>query len=292
MLYVQFQKTRWMTCWHTSTWCTKVSSSHAKGETNTSIPFLDVKVTRQQDGSLSTCTYRKPTHTDQYLHFSSHHPRAHKSSVVTTLLRRAFTHCSTEEERKSELAHIHKALTINGYPCRFVNSRLPEAKRRTEPRENNPNSFACIPYIQGVSEAISRVLAEIDIHTYFKPVNTIRSMVSHPKDRVPLLSKSGVVYKVECGCCNASYVGETKRRLESRLAEHRKAVQKGEVNASALAEHVWNVGHHVNWDSMKVLSVSGRHYSRLALEAIHIRRQKNSLNRDRGKLGTAYDFVI
>ena len=143
--------------------------------------------------------------TDQYLHFSSHHTRAHKSSVVTTLLRRAFIHCSTEEERKGELAHIHNALTINGYPCRFVNSRLPESERRTEPRENNPNSFSCIPYIQGVSEATSGVLTEINIHTYFKLVNTIRSMVSHPKDRVPQLNRSGVVYKVECGCCNASY---------------------------------------------------------------------------------------
>ena len=123
-------------------------------------------------------------------------------------------------------------------------------------------------------------------------MNTVRSMVSHPKDRVPLLNKSGVVYKVECGGCNASYVGETKRRLESRLAEHRKAVQRGEVNASALAEHVWNAGHQVDWDSMKVLDASSRHHSRLALEAIHIRRQKNSLNRDRGKLGTAYDSII
>ena len=55
-------------------------------------------------------------------------------------------------------------------------------------------------------------------------------MVSHFKDREPLLSKSGVVYKVEYGCCNASYVGETKKKLESRLVEHQKAVQRGKVN--------------------------------------------------------------
>ena len=105
-----------------------------------------------------------------------------------------------------------------------------------------------------------------------KPMNTLRSMVSHSKDWAPLLSKPDAVYKVECGCCNALYVGETKRKLESRLVEHQKAVQRGEVNVSALVKHVWNSGHHVNLDSMAVVGVS---YSRLELEVIHIRK-KNS----------------
>ena len=67
-------------------------------EVDSSILFLDVRITHEQDGSLSTSVYRKPTHTNQYLHFLSHHPRAHKSSVVSTLLKRAATHCSTKEQ--------------------------------------------------------------------------------------------------------------------------------------------------------------------------------------------------
>ena len=124
-------------------------------------------------------------------------------------------------------------------------------------------------------------------------MNTIKSMVSHPKDRIPLSQKSGVVYKVDSRCCNAlyMYVSETKRRLQSRLDEQRKAVQRGEVNISALAKHAWSSGHHIDWDSTAVLDVSRWHYSKPALGAIHIRRQKNSLNRDQRKLGIAYDSV-
>ena len=41
------------------------------------ISFLEVKIIRNDDGSLTTKVYQKPTHTDQYLQFSSHHPTSH-----------------------------------------------------------------------------------------------------------------------------------------------------------------------------------------------------------------------
>ena len=54
-----------------------------------SMPFLDTLVTPQSDGSLATTVYRKPTHTNQYLHWDSHHAIANKYSIISTLLHRA-----------------------------------------------------------------------------------------------------------------------------------------------------------------------------------------------------------
>ena len=57
-------------------------------EQNLSLPFLDVLVT-QHDKTLCTQVNRKPTHTDRYLHFDSHHPQHQKLAVSKTLHDRA-----------------------------------------------------------------------------------------------------------------------------------------------------------------------------------------------------------
>ena len=53
------------------------------------LAFLNVNVLELKDGSLATSVYRKPTHTDRYLQYSSHHPINHKVSVARTLFSRA-----------------------------------------------------------------------------------------------------------------------------------------------------------------------------------------------------------
>ena len=60
-----------------------------------SLPFLDTLVTIQPDNTLSTSVYRKPTHTDQYLHWDSNHHITAKQSVFNTLAHRAKTVSST-----------------------------------------------------------------------------------------------------------------------------------------------------------------------------------------------------
>ena len=61
---------------------------------NGAIPFLDTIVKPEADGNLSITVYRKPTHTDQYLQWDSHHNLSAKFSVIHTLSHRAQAVCS------------------------------------------------------------------------------------------------------------------------------------------------------------------------------------------------------
>ena len=54
--------------------------------------------------------YHKPTHTDQYLQWDSHHNLSAQYSVIGTLTHRANTVCTRPELFQRELQHLREAL--------------------------------------------------------------------------------------------------------------------------------------------------------------------------------------
>ena len=85
-------------------------------EEDCSLVFLNVKVHHIDDGSIKLSIYKKPMHTDQYLLWSSEHPTVHKMSVIRSLMDRAHTVITDEEEIKKEEQHIKQALKMYQYP--------------------------------------------------------------------------------------------------------------------------------------------------------------------------------
>jgi hypothetical protein len=101
-------------------------------------------------------------------------------------------------------------------------------------RHNGTPQRTVLPYVRGVSEPLRRILAPLRVRMCFKPLQTLTReslALSRPKDPIPDLQKSSVVYKIPCACCPASYVGQTSRRLGQWLEEHKR---QADFNSSAL----------------------------------------------------------
>ena len=157
------------------------------------LPFLDLCTHIMDDGSTKIIVYRKLTHTDQYLNFKSHHPLTHKRSVVRTLTNRAQQYVTTPEDRKSELAHVHNALRANGYP-EWTLAPPPSSTKRPPNTNNNPRRpMLGLPYVAGLLEQLGRIYKSHNIHMYHKPANTLRSMVVHPKYKIPKEHQCGTI---------------------------------------------------------------------------------------------------
>jgi len=90
-------------------------------EQGSQLTFLDLLLNRTENGGLKLQIYRKPTHTDQYLNFSSHHPIEHKLSVVRTLLERSQCLVAEIEDRKQDyiVFHVEEALRHAGIQSRL-----------------------------------------------------------------------------------------------------------------------------------------------------------------------------
>ena len=65
-------------------------------EQDNKLAFLDILITKTDNGTLTTQVYRKKTHTDQILNYNSNHPTQHKVSCIKTLFNRIDTHCNTK----------------------------------------------------------------------------------------------------------------------------------------------------------------------------------------------------
>ena len=85
-------------------------------EQNQSLAFLDVKVTRNKDNNISTTIYKKPTHTNRYLQFDSHHPKHHKFAVAKTLHNRINTHVTNNNDKATLQKQMQHTVTLNGFP--------------------------------------------------------------------------------------------------------------------------------------------------------------------------------
>ena len=91
-------------------------------ESDNSLPFLDTLTIRKEDGTVKLLVYRKKTHTDQHLNFTSHHPLHQKLGVNETLLDRSIV--SEPEDREKEVEHITKALERCGYPSWTIKKKV------------------------------------------------------------------------------------------------------------------------------------------------------------------------
>ena len=108
------------------------------------LPFLDLNVSRGVQGNLETSVYRKPTHTDKYFAFDSHHPICPKKSVAKTLLRRADCLPSQLDSKAEERKYVSSVLKANGYTKSFPrNSQKPVTNLRILSRKSNEPT----PYI-------------------------------------------------------------------------------------------------------------------------------------------------
>ena len=68
-------------------------------ESNGELAFLDTLL-KGNNGNISVLVYRKSTHTDQYLHCSSHHPKSCKERIVSSLFNRPYSIITNKDERK------------------------------------------------------------------------------------------------------------------------------------------------------------------------------------------------
>ena len=97
----------------------------------------------------------------------------------------------------------------------------------------------------------------------------------------PLLKNDhrGVVYKINCVNCESSYIGQTKRKLKTRIKEHKADIRKPTSEISVVSRHQLNEMHELDWDNIRILDTEQSLMKRRIFEMIHIKGQKSGINK-------------
>ena len=166
------------------------------------LPLLDTLLTRTEQGNIDISVHRKPTQTNRYIQYTSHHPPHVKSGVASCLFHRAQT-IATGSNIKKEEEHLSMVLSNNSYPNHVIQAAAKPKKKK--PQEEQPQHTIYLPYVAGVGEDLRRVCRKHQIRTVFITTNTLGQQLTKVKDIDPTIEKSVVVYKIPCRDCDLTY---------------------------------------------------------------------------------------
>ena len=143
-----------------------------------------------------------------------------------------------------------------------------------------------LPWIPRISPRIRKILRKYGVKTVFTSGRSLSDILCNHKSELPKNSHPGV-YLLQCQC-NAYYIGETKKRVHTRIMEHEKNVFKGQWKQSGATEHAKNCPHQFEWQGASTLAIEPDYRRRKIRESLEIRKAKRShqlvVNRDQGTM--------
>jgi len=258
-------------------------------EHDRNLNFLDILLIIV-DNKIIIDWFHKKTFSGRYLSFFSHHPLQHKIGIIFNLVDRAIL-LSHPTFHQKNLEIIVKLLLENGYPLEFIfkhikirinkliNNKLSSSKDTSnQKKEDIPKKFFILPYIKNLSERTASLINKNELTVGFRCIEKMSNIIKVHKDKTDHFCNNNVVYKFGCNECDATYVGQTKRQLRTRVKEHMNNIKLDPSRHSVVTEHRIKYDHTFNWEKIEILDSEPNYKKRLISEMIHIKQQNNGIN--------------
>jgi len=267
------------------------------------LDFLDVTIINNND-KIEFDWFHKPTFSGRYLNFLSAHPLSQKRGALIGMIDRAFLLAHPKYHEKN-FRFIINTFKSNDYPVEFIfntiNSRVRTLiKGRTDipikrvDDNKEKTQWFTVPYFPNISEKFNNFIKGSNIKLSFFSLNKLERIIRVQKDRIADLSKKNVVYRISCNDCDATYVGQTKRKLSTRITEHRNQINHKTTKLSVISEHRLNHNHEIDWMNVKILDNERFYWKRIISEMVNIQLQNNALNQqtDTEYLHNTYTSIL
>ena len=301
---------------HIDAFCNYLNGKHPnikftkEYEDGNKLSFLDMnvnKIERESNVAFNFSIFRKATFTSLGMSYHSYCFYNFKINNIKTLIFRAFKLCSTWHNFDDEVKFLLSYFKINGYPegivykviHKFLNSLFyPKPCIATVRKLPMYIKFPfisnmCCKLIQAELGKLVRIrYPYIDFRFIFVNNTTIQGLLNH-KERLPGDLLSGLVYTYSCDACGATYIGQTKRCLRTRIGEHfgrstRTGYLLARPSPSAVRDHIEICGSRRSVDDFKCVRSFSNEILCTIYESLEILYKKPSLNQD----GSSFPLLL
>ena len=263
-------------------------------ENDGKLPFLDILIDRNGE-TMVTSIYRKSTFTGVYTHFQSFLPSVYKVGLLSTLLFRYFSICSSYALFHLEVVKFKEIFLRNGYPSSFIDQCIrkfldkifiKKIRVQTAPKKE---FLIVMPFLGSLSGKIEkRIRSLIQKMIPWGKVNIVYktqcrvSQLFRFKDSIPNDLKSHLVYYFKCPSCNAEYIGETMRHSKVRWSEHLGISCFTNLPVAGLRtpirDHIIDKKCEASIENFKIIGREEKHNLLLIKESLFINLYKTGLN--------------
>ena len=158
----------------------------------------------------------------------------------------------------------------------------------TSDTTEEPKKRITLPWIPKISPKLRSVYKKAGYDVAFKSGKNLCSILSlKNKTKLPKNCYPGV-YKVPCSCGVTPYRGQTKKKIDTRLKQHRSNVDKEEFDKSAVALHSENCPGEIKFDEAGTVAVIHNKFAREVRETLEIQKHDchhtlGGMNTDKGR---------
>lgn len=242
----------------------------------------------RENNYIITNWYRKSLSSDRSLNFYSNHTIQLKRNIIFNLTDKAIN-LSDKRFHKDNLNKIRKILIDNNYEWSFINKNIAtRLKILTASRENlhnidnNNNQILDNNITDNTDYKTTIPIPHTDKHVFNRFKNRLKKyhvrivpkikklltpIIQLGKDKTLKMMTTNVVYKINCENWDATFIGQTKRRLSQRIYNH-----KVTRTNSAAAEHEDDNSHKFNFERTKILDREPKCYKRKISEMLFINK--------------------
>lgn len=167
-------------------------------------------------------------------------------------------------------------------------------KHITNPHQlSDPPRYKSVAYIKEVTPLLTKLFSPLNVIIAPKFISSLSFLLTKTKQPLDDKHKFNVIYSIPCTGCDQVYIGQTSRYVSGRITSHKSDIRNLKESC-ALARHVLNKDHKMDFSNTKILATEHNSFKRTFLEMVYISSTPNTMNtrNDIQNLSAIYSLLI